>query len=283
MIIGAGTSKKLQLVTGSAASIRPHVSYVVVDAGTPPVVQNVDGDFIAAIASATTTDIKAGVVTNKTRIDKLSVFNAHASQACLCTLQLVDGSNTEIVYQTTLLAGESFYYTGASFIHYDVNGVPYAQTAKLDAKLRVAADVTNATTSFADITGLTVALISGRKYCFEVMLIHQTNATTTGAQFAVNIGAAPTSLILHEIAQITASAVTASATLPIAASVTAVDTTPIAETTGPGAVNMIALMYGSIVPSADGTFAVRSKSEIAVAGGLVIKAGSWCRIWEADN
>ena len=32
----------------------------------------------------------------------------------------------------------------------------------------------------------------------------------------------------------------------------------------------------------DGTFALRCASEVAVAGGLVIKAGSWMRLREID-
>ena len=140
--------------------------------------------------------------------------------------------------------------------------------------------MTNATTSFADVTGLTVPLISGRKYGFEACLPHQTNATTTGAQFGVNIGATPTLLNVQAIQQITAS-VTA-ATFGSSAMVTAVDTAAVVETTGPGANNFIAMLYGFIQPSADGTFAVRCKSEVAVAGGLVVKAGGWLRIWEMD-
>ena len=156
-----------------------------------------------------------------------------------------------------------------------------AQTAKLDAKLRVVSDVVNATTSFADVTGLTQALLSGKKYAFEAWLFHQTNATTTGAQFGVNIGATPTVLNLSSISQITAS-VTA-ATFGSSAMVTAVDTAAVVETTGPGAVNMLAVLAGFIQPSADGTFAIRCKSEVAVASGLTVKAGSWLRIWEVDN
>jgi len=61
------------------------------------------------------------------------------------------------------------------------------------------------------------------------------------------------------------------------------DDMKVVETTGPGAVNMLAIISGYIVPSADGTFAVRCASEVAVASGLTIKAGSWLRIWETDN
>lgn len=281
LIVGASTSKKLQLVTDAAASIRVHQSWIQTDTSTPPVVQDLDGEFIAAVATAATTDIIIGAASRKKRLGFGSYRNEHASTTCGVTLQMYDGSNTETLIKASLLAGETLVFTGTSWIHYDVNGVAYSQTNKIDIKRMVANDVTNATTSFADITGLTQDLKSGRKYGFEVCLFHQTNATTTGAQFGVNIGATPTLLNVHGWGQITSS-VTAAA-FGASAMVTAVDTAMVVETTGPGAVNMLAMMFGTIQPSADGTFAVRSKSEVAAAGGLVIKAGSWLRIWEMDS
>lgn len=47
--------------------------------------------------------------------------------------------------------------------------------------------------------------------------------------------------------------------------------------------NLLVKLSGYIQPSANGTFAIRCKSEIAVAAGLTVKAGSWLRIWETDN
>lgn len=281
MLLGASTSEKLRVRTSAVASITWKFDYIQVDAGAPPVVQTIDKvNHAGAIVTATDTDIKAGHATNKTRILSGWFKNEHASVSCDVTPFHTDGTNVTLGPKASLLPGEFFMYSGTVWQHLDVNGVPYAQATKLLANKFVASDVTNATTSFADITGLTVPLLSGRKYGFEMCLFHQTNATTTGAQFGVNIGATPTVLDLAGIQEITAS-VTA-ATYGSSAMVTAVDTAAVVETTGPGAVNMIAILKGFIQPSADGTLAARSKSEVAVAGGLVIKAGSWLRVWEMD-
>jgi hypothetical protein len=148
--------------------------------------------------------------------------------------------------------------------------------------LRKTADQVFATAaSFADITDFTCPMLSGHKYSFEAFIFHITNATTTGAQFGVNIGAAPTLLIAGGAHQITSSLTAAG--FGASSAVTARDTAIVAETTGPGAVVATANIAGTIIPSADGTFALRATSEVTVANGLTVKAGSLLRIREYDN
>jgi hypothetical protein len=212
----------------------------------------------------------------------VSILNAHDTVTEKVALIHSDGTTTEEICNASLLPGESLIYNGVgTILHYDQNSVIYSQNAKLDAKLVVTSDVVNATTSFADITGLTQALKSGKKYAWEASLHYQTDATTTGGRFGVNIGAAPTLMTLAGIHQITNS-VTA-ATYGSSNMVTARDTAAVVETTGPGANAMLARLSGYIQPSADGTFAMRFQSEVAVANALTVKAGSWLRIWEVDN
>lgn len=263
------STDKLQLTTGSAATIDVHASWVDLNGSTVT-----PGRTNTAISSVTTADIVATPGASTTRnVKTLHIRNKDSSLSCDVTV-IYDANGTDYeLYKVTLGVGEMAEY---------VEGIGFFKiptTAALDATRFVSADVTNATTSFADITDLTVPLKSGVHYNFLTYLYHQTNATTTGAQFGVNIGATPTGMILGGLAQITAS-VTA-ATFGASAAVTAVDTAAIVETTGPGANNFIAILSGWIQPSADGTFAVRSKSEVAVAGGLVIKKGSWLRVWQS--
>lgn len=280
MLLLSSTADKLRLVTGSAVDVDVHASFVDIT-GSPSVAT--PSRTNSKITTATTTDIVASPAASTIRnVKTLHVHNVHASSSVLITINHTDGTNVVKLYEVTLLAGERLAYVeGQGFRVIDVNGAERISTVKLDAKLRVVSDVVNATTSFADVTGLTQNLQSGKKYAFECHLFHQTNATTTGAQFGVNIGAAPTVLDLCAIQQITSS-VTAAA-YGSSAMVTARDTAAVVETTGPGAVNMLAILSGFIQPSADGTFAIRCASEVAVASGLTIKAGSWLRIWETDN
>lgn len=282
MFLSINTSNKIRLITSAAASILCSYTYLLLSNANPPIVQGpVATNVVAPIATATTTDIVTGNATYGTRIDKLSAYN-DGSIACDCTFINTDGTNPTKLFKATLLPGESIWYNGTSWIHYGTNGEPYSQSVKLDAKLRVLSDVTNSTTSFADVTGLTVGLIAGRKYAFEAHLFHTNNATTTGSRFGVNIGATPTVLLVGVINTTTPAVAAASMD---AGGTASLDTSPSGATTTGTLSPALAhgILSGFIQPSADGTFAIRCQSEIAVASGLVVKAGSWLRIWEVDN
>ena len=60
------------------------------------------------------------------------------------------------------------------------------------------------------------------------------------------------------------------------------DTAATAQTTGSAAITL-GILSGFIQPSADGTFAIRATSEVTVASGLIVKKGSWLRIWEVPG
>lgn len=273
MLLLLATTDKLQLVTSAAADIDVVASIQDKTTSTGAIGS---ASQRTTITTATTTDIVAAPSSGIERnIVELTARNAHATQPSDVTAVLNANGTLYEICKFTLAAGDTLEY---------IEGVGWfliTNAAALDKKLVVTADVINATTSWADITGLTCLLQAGKSYNFLASLIHQTNATTTGARFGVNTGSAPTSLILGGLAQITAS-VTA-ATFGSSAAVTARDTGMVVETTGPGAVNMIAIMHGFIIPSATQTFAIRCQSEVAVASGLTIKAGSWCRVWEATG
>jgi hypothetical protein len=279
MILLTSTSDIVRVTTGSAAAVDAHASWMDNASGTvTPGRTNT-----ANISTATTTTVVGSPASSTQRnVKNLTLANTHASVSTTVVVEHSDGTNVETLWSGTLAAGEQVVLDELGvWTQYDVNGLVKLAAARLDAKLVVSgSDVTNSTTSFADVTGLTVATKAGIRYNFETHLYHQTAATTTGAQFGVNHSGAATALIIAAIQQITSS-VTA-ATYGSSAAVTAVDTAAVVETTGPGTSNFLAIMSGYIVPTADGTFAVRCKSEVA-ASALTIKVGSWLRIWQADN
>lgn len=285
MLILAGTTDLIRVNCGSASSIDYTLDYLTTDNAAPPGIQALVATARGNTTSSGNTTVLAAPASNKFyNVKTMRFVNTHATQSTTFRVERFDGSTAQQIapYGMTLLAGESLFVDelGVPW-YYSSGGILKSSTALLDVCLYVASDVTNATTSFADITGLTQALLSGHKYAFESHLYHQTNATTTGAQFGVNIGASPTLLDLAAIQQITSS-VTA-ATFGSSAMVTALDTAAVVETTGPGANNFLAIVSGFIQPSADGTFAMRLKSEVAVASGLIVKAGSWLKIRETNN
>lgn len=273
MLLLLATTDKIRLVTSAAGTLDVVAS--IQDKTTSSGAIS-SASQRTAITTAATTDIVAAPSSGIERnIVEITIRNKHASTPTDVTVLLdANGTGYEIC-KFTVNAGDTLEY---------VEGIGWfliTNEAALDRKLMVLADVTNATTSFADVTGLSCPLLSGKHYNFEAMLIHRTDATTTGARFGVNIGAVPTNLALHGVSQITSS-VTAAA-VGMSAMVTARDTAIVVETTGPGAVNMLCMMYGWIQPSADGIFAVRCQSEVAVANALIVEAGSWCRIWEVTG
>jgi hypothetical protein len=281
MLTLRGTTDLLRVVTGSAATVDYFVCYMETDNSVSPVIQDIPAPSNGQITSATTTTILAAPsASRRFNVKGVTLYNEHATQSTPLRVERYDGTNARPLWNGTLLAGEFVILDELGvWTQYSSGGIIKTGTAKLDVCLAVATDVVNATTSFADITGLTQAVLSGHKYAFEAYLIHVNNASTTGSQFGVNIGASPTTLIVGTIDTVTTS-VTAS--VHSAGVVTALDTAVTAQTTGSTS-NRLAIIAGFITPSADGTFAMRCKSEVAVAAGLTVKAGSWLRIRETDN
>lgn len=266
----AGTDK-LQIITSSAATIDVHASWADLLSGavTP-------GRTNTALSSAATTDVVATPAASTTRnVKTLHIRNKDASLACDVTVVYNQNGTAFQLHKVTLNTGDTLEY---------VEGVGFfviTSAAKLDAKLRVANDVVFATAAtFADITGLTCPVISGKQYVFEAYLFHIANATTTGAQFGIG-GVTMTAMRINEVDVILGS-LTAATMGSNTTDVTAVNTAAIAETTGAATV-VVAQLYGWFNPSASGTFAIRGTSEVTVAAGLTIKQGSWARVWETDN
>lgn len=281
MLLLRATADVFRINVSQAADLECKVDAVEVDNATPPVVQDLVRNNIASITGTGTTTLLDCTTANRRRnVKACSIFNNHASSSGIFMLEHTDGTNVEVLKACTLLPKESFdlLETG-EWVHYDSDGNRKPSSAKLDAYRRVESDVTNATTSFADVTGLTVPLQSGKKYGWEAHLYHVNNASTTGSRFGYNIGAAPTVEIAGTIDTVTPS-VTASA--HSAGVVAARDTAVTAQTTGSTS-QRLAILSGYIQPSADGTFAIRCASEVAVASGLIVKAGSWLHIWEHGN
>jgi len=127
--------------------------------------------------------------------------------------------------------------------------------------------VTNATTSFADVTGLTFSLASNTNYYFRFVLHHSSSATTIGIRFAVNGPTSPTELRVGGIVPIS----TVGANF---GSQTAYDTAIFAATTGT-TVAVMSIVEGIIRNGTTaGTLACRVASEVAASGAVVVLSGS---------
>lgn len=269
------STDSVEVVTSAAVTVDVVASYMDASTADPPVVKgSTSGTQPTAITTATTTTVVSAPAASTLRnVKGMTIRNKHASTACDITVQLDRSASNYEKFKVTLLAGETLEY---------VEGVGFfvvKSTAKIDVKLRVAgSNYVNATTSFTDITGLTYPVESGKHYGFLACLFATNDATTTGAQIGIN-GPAMTLIQLADQSVVTTSATAAALS---AGQATALDTAVSVQTTGSTTARMLQI-GGYFNPSAAGTFALRGKSEVAVAAGLTIKVGSWLRLWEFDN
>jgi hypothetical protein len=277
MLLLTATTDKIQVITSAAVTVDVHTSFMDASNANPPVVQgDTMGRLNTAITTATTTDIVVAPAASEIRnVKTINIRNKHASTATDVTVQFNQNATLFELVKVTLLAGQTLEY---------VEGVGWfvvQSEAKLDKTLLVTSDVDNATTSFADVTGLTCPVESGKHYSFDCRIFHIENASTTGARFAIN-GPSMTAMRVYGWS-VFAGSITAATSNAALADVSAVDTSAVGVTTSSAGTPQVvmAIMSGWINPSAAGTFAVRSQSEVAVAAGVKVKAGSWCRIWES--
>lgn len=267
MIHLLGTTDKLQLITSSAANIDVVASYF--DAVASGLTSPIGGRQATTIAAAATTDIVATPAASAIRnVKSLFIRNRHASLSCDVTVIVNISATLYELHKATLRASEALEY---------IEGLGFFTLApgRLDRRLRVASDVVNATTAFADVTGLTCPVQNGKTYNFEAHLIHVNNATTTGSQFGIN-GPSLSNVHVATIDTVTPSVTGAALS---AGAATAVNTAATAQTTG-STTNRLGILSGVFTAGADGTFAIRCASEVAVAAGLTVRAGSWCHLWE---
>lgn len=123
MILLTSTSDIIRIVTGSAANVAVHVSWVDNSAGviTPGRTNT------AAITTATTTTITAAPAASTQRnVQGVYITNTHASVSTQVTVQHFDGTTSEDLMGVTLLPGENLVYgEDGKWTHHDVQGAPY--------------------------------------------------------------------------------------------------------------------------------------------------------------
>lgn len=134
--------------------------------------------------------------------------------------------------------------------------------------LTVASDVTNSTSTYSDVTGLTFSVSSGTAYRFYALILYDSQATSTGAGFAVNGPATPTRLNYRvDFSNGSSQNYTSFDASNTQSSVPVTD-------------GNLAIIQGIVIPSASGTFAVRFRSEAPGTNNqITVKAGSTLERW----
>jgi hypothetical protein len=138
--------------------------------------------------------------------------------------------------------------------------------------LRTTADVSNATTTFADITGLSFPALANTAYEFHAVLVFQSNTTTTGIKFSTS-GPSGVPLVQTHI-PISLTSVTLGAQ-------TAFDTGTASASVAIANQNYVAFVDGVFVCGATpGDFKLRFAAE--TTGTVLVKAGSFVRGQKLD-
>lgn len=135
MLLLTSTSDIVRIVTGSAANLNVHVSWVDNLSGTiTPGRTNT-----AAIATATTTTVCAAPAASTQRnVKGIFVTNNHASASTQVTVQHFDGTNSEDLMGVTLLAGENLILDAVgNWTHRDVQGGLYTYAGPPAANLGI--------------------------------------------------------------------------------------------------------------------------------------------------
>lgn len=132
----------------------------------------------------------------------------------------------------------------------------------------VASDQTSTSTSYADVTGLTMSVSANTTYVFEAYIVWRSSFAAEGIGFAVNGPASPTLLVSH-------AGVNASANYyQFVTIATSYDSGAVA-TSGAAATDRAAHVRGVITTGASsGTFAIRYRAETGGANSATVKAGS---------
>lgn len=125
---------------------------------------------------------------------------------------------------------------------------------------------------FVDVTDLTFPVVNGTTYAFYFYVVFRSAQTTTGWKCSVNCPAG--TLDFHAIGQTIANAAAGAATWLERHNVTRDDMTLLTSTVT-ASVDLINIIQGRYICTANGTFAVRFANELAANTDLVVQAGSW--------
>lgn len=122
MLLLTSTSDLIRLVTGSAAQIEVHASWIdrVGTTDTPGRTNTV------VTTAANTTIVSSPAASTSRNIKHLNITNDHASQSCVVTVEHYDGTNYIELISFTLLPGENMLFNEEGrWNHRDASGAEY--------------------------------------------------------------------------------------------------------------------------------------------------------------
>lgn len=216
-------------------------------------------------------------------VDFLSVYNRDTMNATV-TVKL-DANGTEyILWKGILATGEMLQYNdkngfttttiAGAIKQSQMWGTNNATVNAINTTV-LAGDIINnnaVANTIADVTGLSFPVVAGKMYWFEFNIFYTAAATTTGSRWSVNGPGSPTALTYTSEYSLAATTTTRNANnlsydLPAACNATS-------AATGSNQ----AIIYGFIIPSANGTLIALFASEV-LSSAITAKIGSMVR-WQ---
>ena len=148
---------------------------------------------------------------------------------------------------------------------------PDAITTEVNRRQGVvlAADVSKSASSWSDITGLTAAVLNGRAYGFKACLVWEASSTSGGIRIGFNGPTANLKAMVRYTGE-------TSETAFVNEWHTAYDTASGVATVDAASTPRIVLLEGRLVPTADGTFALRYYRN--TTGSATVQTGSWLEV-----
>lgn len=182
------TTDELELISSAAVDLSVVAAYTdllfAASGGTQKAVPYGQRTAFTAAETKNIVDAPAASTTVR-RIDEITVRNKSVTTATTVTIQINQNATIFEIIKIDIPAGATLEYKdGVGW--YLLEDLPATEVLK-----QLSGDVTNATTSFADITGLTFAVEANKKYLLEANIIMTTSATTTGFGLSVNGPASP--------------------------------------------------------------------------------------------
>ena len=272
MLLLTSTSDLLRVTTSSTAPLEIHATWVDNASGTIT-----PGRTNTEVTTATTTTVvgSPGASTQRT-VQTLLVRNSHASTSNDVTVLHTDGTTVVDVFKATLAAGEVLQFLdGVGFQVLTIAGaVKTSQNqgtntigSALSAAV-LASDVTNnngTANTIADVTGLSFAVTSGKKYYFKFVIQYTAAATTTGSRWSIS-GPGGTMRYSSKYSLTTTSMTTIEGS-------TAHDIPAASNATSAATAGNIAIVEGFYEASSNGSVIARFASEVS-SSAIVATAGS---------
>jgi hypothetical protein len=151
LLLTKGTAHLLRVTTDASGDIEVNVDYVVKEPGTGGFQYDYTGagEPFASITGAGTTTLVAGVASKEVAVDRVSLYNNHASTVVTCTVFVEDGTDTVTIAKCAVAAGELLYMNSVGdWIHLDANGGAYVAVGPVatQAEMEAGAILTAVTT-----------------------------------------------------------------------------------------------------------------------------------------